>query len=131
MDLLEAYQYAERKDIEVIDFKMEEMISFSVPNAVVMDKRKIQDSADEKVRLIHEIGHCETSTFYNVATPLQTRARLEYRANKWAFRKIINKKDLVHAMKIKHLTLLWELAEYFEVTEDFMQKAIDFYKYSD
>ena len=86
----------------------------------------LNTSADEKVKLAHELGHCETGAFYNMYSPLDIRAKHEHRADKWAIKKLIPEDELKQACKSCHNR--FELAEYFGVTEDFMQKALDYYK---
>lgn len=130
MELVEIYNYAESKHIEICNFKMEELVSFSFPDVIAIDTSRIEDDATEKVHLAHEIGHCETGTFYDVKTPFQTRGRCEFQANRWAFRALIPKSDLMHAMRNLYITEVWELAEHFGVTEELILKAMDYYKYN-
>ena len=50
----------------------------------------------------------------------------ENRADKWAIQRLIPLPELDAARADGH-TELWELAEYFGVTEDFMRKAVCWY----
>ena len=83
---------------------------------------------EEKVKLAHELGHCETGSFYNRWAMLDVRQKHENRADKWAIRKLVPESDLDRALRDGH-TELWDLAEQFGVTEDFMQKAVWYYRH--
>ena len=82
--------------------------------------------AQERTQLAHEIGHCETGSFYSRYVKVDSRQRHENRADKWAIHKLIPSDRLNEAVSQGH-TEIWELAEYFEVTEDFMRKAVCYY----
>lgn len=129
MTLIQLYDIAEFNNIDVDYFPMKEAISISAPGLIAMDVDKIETSIHEKVCLAHELGHCQTSSFYNVYSNCDIRTRHEYRANKWAIKNLIPKTELKKAFK-KGIREVWELAEYFEVTENFMRKTVEYYKYN-
>ena len=87
---------------------------------------KIRSEADEAVKLSHELGHCVYGGFYNKYTPFDVRAQHENKANAWAVRRLIPWAKLKQAVK-SGITEVWDLAEYFDVTEDFMRWAITYY----
>ena len=90
-----------------------------------IDCTKMTDS-QEKTQLAHEIGHCETGSFYSRYVQVDSRQRHENRADKWAIQKLIPEDELDEAVA-NGCTELWELAEHFGVTEDFMKKAVCWY----
>ena len=55
------------------------------------------------------------------------RARHENRADKWEIELLIGREALEMAVAAGH-TEVWDLAEYFGVTEEFMKKAILWYQ---
>ena len=88
---------------------------------------KFWGTAAERVCLAHELGHCKTGSFYNLHSPLDVRQKHENRADKWAINLLIPEKELNKA--IKHgFRDISSLAEYFNVTEDFISKALKLYK---
>ena len=95
-------------------------------SSIFFDEKRLPSSAEKTAAFAHELGHCETGSFYNVNTPLETKGRQEYRANKWAVQKVIPWTKL--RIALRQTTALWELAEHFEVTEDFVLTAIDVYR---
>ena len=64
----------------------------------------------------------------NGVSPYDLISKHEYKADKWAIRRLIPKIDLEEAISAGH-TQLWDLAEYFGVTEDFMRKVVCWYTY--
>ena len=124
------YLYAWRNKIDVDYFPMQTAEAFSVPIggtcAIALDPTKIRSAADEAVKLSHELGHCVYGGFYNQYTPLDVREQHENKANKWAVYRLIPWGKLKQAVK-NGMTEVWDLAEYFDVTEDFMRWAITYY----
>lgn len=131
MTLEDLYETAEAYHIQVDAFDLHTCESLSLMDAdgscyVAIDPFKLTSNADEKTKLGHELGHCETGSFYNQYSPFDLRQRHENRADKWAIKKLVPKDEL-NAARGKGYTEVWELAEYFGVTEDFMRKAICWY----
>lgn len=122
---------AQQNDIPIIDMKMNgkaEAISHSFDGfcMIAIDKRKVRSHADYKVKSAHELGHCITNSFYDENCPITPRGRMERRADIWAIRNTVPRKALVKALK-DGITELWELAEHFGVTEEFMKRSLKYY----
>ena len=118
-------------DTQVICFDLPATHSVSVMTDggrcyIGMDPFAIETDAQEKVHLAHELGHCKTGAFYSLNSPLETRERQELRADRWAIRTLIPAEELNVVLGL--LNEPWSLAEYFGVTEEFMRKAIEYYK---
>lgn len=127
----ELYRDAEKANIDVLRYPLEKTGSMSVmlPNGVCcigMDDRVLDGSTSERVHLSHELGHCITGSFYNIYAAADLRQRHENRADKWAVQRLIPVEQLDDAIACGY-TELWELAEYFGVTESFLRKAICYY----
>ena len=123
------YDFAQQQNIEVIRYPMKENGSMSLMlddgTCFIGIDETIQDGgAEERVHMGHELGHCVTGSFYN--TPYDLRQRHENRADKWAIRELIPVDALDLAVADGH-TELWDLAEHFGVTEQFMRKAVCYY----
>ena len=133
METLALYQYADDRDIDVDWFLLSraESLSAELPDGhcvIAIDPSKLRSAAEHKVKLAHELGHCERGAFYNPASPWDIRQRHENKANKWAIQKLIPEDELQAAVA-DGCTEVWDLAERFGVTEDFMRKAICWYRY--
>lgn len=129
MTLISLYDIAVQDNTDVYSFDLGKCESLSLLDDgycfIAIDPFKIKSEADEKVKLAHELGHCETGAFYNEYAVCDVRSKHEYTANKWAIKKLIPEDELKEACKFCNNR--WELSEYFGVTEDFMQKAMDYY----
>ena len=126
------YQFADRNGIDVDWLPMRKASSLSVQlpdgsTAIAIDMMSVGSTASHKCGLGHELGHCMTGSFYNRNTPYDIVARHEKRADKWAIRRLVPLTELKAAI-LAGYTQVWELAEQFDVTEDFMRKAICLYK---
>lgn len=130
---LDLYRYAEAQDIDVDWFPLQHTPSFSVkmPNGsccIALDPWKLSTLAEETVCLAHELGHCETGSFYNPYTKFDVIRKHETRADKWAIRCLVPAEALDQAVA-NGCTELWQLAEHFGVTEEFMKKAVSYHTY--
>lgn len=95
---------------------------------ILMDYSLIGEGASERVHLAHEIGHSVSGAFYNPYAALDIRQKHENRADKWAITHILSADDLDNAIA-EGFADLWSLAEHFNVTLDFMRKALCWYTY--
>ena len=80
----------------------------------------------KRTKLSHELGHCMKGAFYNAYSNFDCRQKHENRADKWAVRDLISADSLDDAVAAGH-TEIWDLAEFFGVTEPFMRKAVCYY----
>lgn len=95
---------------------------------ILMDYSLIRSGPRERVHLGHEIGHCVRGAFYEPHAPLEVRRKCENAADRWFIEKIIPKDSYQKALESGY-TEVWELAEHFNVTEDFIRKAACWYTY--
>lgn len=126
MTLLSLYDLAAENKIDVYYYPLRHMKSISTPEAIGVDVDMLSSSREEKECLAHELGHCMTGSFYRVNT-LETRGRMEERANRWAYKTVLPLSELQEALQ-NGITEPWELAEYFELPQKFIEKALCYYK---
>ena len=131
-DLIGLYDYAEQHGVEVYWFTMDNAESLSMMDPegqcyVAIDPWRLGSLAEERTKLGHELGHCETGSFYNEYAPLDVRQKHENHANRWAYKKLIPEDELKKALRHGYREP-WELAEYFDVTEPFLRGALDYYR---
>ena len=131
MEVSALYDFAAQQNIEVVPFSLPENGSMSVMLdsghcCIGMDRRVRDGAALERVHLGHELGHCVTGSFYNIHAAIDHRRRHENRADKWAIEALVPVDDLDDAVA-SGCTELWDLAERFGVTEDFVRKAVCYY----
>ena len=128
MDIPHLYALAQQENIQVLSFPLPENGSMSLPLengtcVIGMDAAVRDGGAQERVHLVHEMGHCVTGSFYNIHAALDCRQKHENRADKWAVNLLIPVEALDEAVAMG-CTEVWQLAEHFGVTEDFIRKAV-------
>lgn len=131
MEIPGLYALAEQQNIPVYRFPLPNTGSMSLMDeqgrcCIGMDERVRDGGPQERVHLSHELGHCVTGSFYNRYAAVDYRQRHENAANKWAIQILIPVNDLDQAVA-EGCTEVWELAERFGVTEDFVRKAVCLY----
>lgn len=130
METIELYEMADANRIEVMKFNLPLNGSISVKDDeryfIGIDLNAYENSAEERVHLAHELGHCMTGSFYNIYSNFDIREKHERRATKWAIKKLIPFDELVKYLD-DGIVQKWELAEIFNVTEDYIDKAFSLY----
>ena len=126
MNILELYDLAAENNIQIDHRRLNTMKSFAIPGNIIIDLSQLQTLAETKVCLSHELGHEFKSAFYNIRNTFETRERQEERANRWAVHNLLPVSDLKCAVE-SGITEVWELAEHFDVTEDFIRDALRLY----
>lgn len=125
----ELYKLAEQEGIQIdrIDLKTNGSVAINVMDKLFVGLDKNIRGAEERVCLAHEIGHCQTMSFYNINSPLDVRGKHERRATVWAIKAMIPYNAYLNALE-RGYNEIYSLADYFFVTEDFMRKAVEYYK---
>ena len=131
MTICDLYDFAKQQHIEVIPFPLPETGSMSVMDEggrcyIGLDRSMKDGGVQERVHLAHELGHCITGSFYNRYATVDHRRRHENRADKWAVEALIPVEKLDDAIA-EGCCEVWELAERFGVTEEFIRKAVCWY----
>ena len=131
MRIQRLYDLAQQQNIEVVPFSLPKTGSMSLMEEngrchIGIDPSVKDGSVQERVHLGHELGHCITGSFYNIHAAVDCRQRHENRANKWAIQALIPVEALDDAIA-EGCTEVWELAERFGVTEEFVRKAVCWY----
>ncbi len=123
---------AEQNGIEVCYGSLPSALSCSAcaPSGrcyIGLDYSMLWNSSCGRVHAAHELGHCMRGAFYNIYSPFDDRARQEARANRWAIKALVPLERLNEAAALGYREV-WELAEYFSVTPEFMAAALRFYR---
>ena len=66
-----------------------------------------------------------TGSFYNMFSEHDIRSKHEYRADKWSVLHLVPKAEFMSLLKQGYEP--WDLAEYFNVTEELINRAYYFY----
>lgn len=123
------YTIASENGITVDNIKLQKNKSLSVRiqnrDYIGIDENAMQNTADARTHLAHELGHCMTGAFYNIGADIITRRKAEYKAEKWAVLKCVPKVELSVLLKQGYSN--YELAEHFGISETLIKTAIKFY----
>jgi Zn-dependent peptidase ImmA (M78 family) len=95
--------------------------------AIGIDYEALTSTAEERVHLAHEIGHCKTGSFYNKYSCFDVREKHERKANIYAVQYLMPLNEVKEAYR-RGCREIWDMAEYFGVTEDFAKYAMMVYK---
>lgn len=120
-------ELAKEEHIQIDLFPMNSVKACSIPNSIALNPNKIKTSREFKECLAHELGHQATGSFYKLNSKFETRLRMEERSTRWAVQKLIPAEDLKIALKNGY-TEVWQLAEYFDVPENFIRDTIRIHK---
>ena len=130
MSLRKLYRTAEQQNVPVECFRLEGTAACSVelhgPCFVGIDPFQLESTADETVKLAHELGHCLRGGFYRRTSPYELREKCEVLADRWAMEQLISLPEVLNALK-SGCTEVWQLAERFGVTEEFVRIALATY----
>lgn len=132
MTLLSLYCKAENDNIKVLNFPLPHNESCSVMDSqgncyIGIDQRQVKNSVDEKCKLAHEMGHCETGSFYNPYSRFDIQGRHEVKANRWSYKTLVPLEEIEAAIQNGYYET-WEIAEYLDIPEKMLIEAIEYYK---
>ncbi len=130
METNKLYNIAENNGIRVDFISLCENPAFSLEiggkGFIAMDKALAGSTAAERVALAHELGHLATGATYTPGSDLKTVKKQERAAHRWAINALVPYGELLKAVAAGEEDLTC-LADRFDVTEDFMQRAIKYY----
>lgn len=129
--LLGLYSQLEKDGVAVFDYPVEiddaMTICMNDQYAIFIDINQFQSAAEELSALAHEYGHCATGATHAVSSPLDLIEKHEYKADKFASHNLLAPSAMKQAIDDGY-TEVWQLAEQFDVTEEFVQRAVYIYQ---
>lgn len=90
-------------------------------------RKDIETETEKSCVLAEELGHYYTSSGDILDQSKPENRKQEHHARLWAYNKMITMDKLANARK-SGCRNRYEIAEYLDVTEEFLQEAIDSYK---
>lgn len=126
--LFKLYDLAVENDISLYEFDcIDKAMIIKCDNdyAIALDMLSIKSEITEKEVLAHELGHFFTSALYDFVTPLTNVKKHELRAEKWAVKTLIPKREYLAAKRWSRNT--FELAEELGVSQETILKAEEMY----
>lgn len=130
-ELSEFYQYCRSHQVDVIPFlgmpAMGATLRDGEDLAVFLDFSQIRSTRQLRGVCMHEQGHVATGALHKVTSPYETVERSEYRAHRWTAEHCLKEADFREAFSCG-CRELWELAEYFDLPEQDVAKALTYWK---
>ena len=126
-ELAQFYDYCRENGVQVLPFS-----GIPCPGATVRDGSRyaifLDFSQIPSTRLLrgvccHELSHVATGALHRAASPFEQAARSEYRANRFAAQHFLTETAFREAFAAGY-TEPWQLAEYFELPEQDITKAL-------
>lgn len=127
--LSDIYQYTKQHNIGVVDYPIGFAKGVTTREnskyCIFFDLGQAHTRAELNSVLAHECAHAATGSLHKVDSPYELVARHEHRANRWAAERFLPYVGLKHA--VDDGLRLDEIAEMYDVTEDFVSWAFHYY----
>ena len=131
MDPLQSfYEYCAANDVDVMAFPRFPADACTVRDhgyyCVVLNPEALNTFRRLRTAAIHEEGHLRTGALHKVDSPYQLVAQSEHRANAASFRRYLPPNKIRAAMRSGY-TDPWQLADYFDLEEEYIKKALHYW----
>lgn len=122
----ELLKYVEENNIELIEIPLHGKLKGLYGDNIIAINNKLETSVEKACILAEELGHYHTSSG-NILDQTDIRnKKQEKRARCWSYEKLVDILDLINAFKYG-INNRYELAEYLDVTEEFLEDTIAHY----
>lgn len=118
---------AEKEGIEVVYLPLRGRIKGLYYNNVIAINKNIDTTAEKTCILAEELGHYYTSAGNILDQKQLANRKLERRARAWGYQRLVPLDKLIQAYR-KGIKSRHELAEFLEVTEQFLVDVLKYYK---
>lgn len=129
-DLANFYQFCENNDVDIIPYLNAPSEGTTIRDedyyAIFLDITKLRSIKVYNGVCLHEVGHVATGALHKVDSPYETVERSEYRANRWGFENYLRAEEFKEAFAAGY-TELWQLADYFDLPEETIRKALSYW----
>ena len=129
-EISDFYDYCKAHQVDVIPYKGCPQPGATIRDrdcfAVFLDFSKIRSTRLLRGVCCHELGHAATGALHKVDSPYELVERSEYRANRWTAEHYLTEESFRKAFQ-EGYTELWQLAEYFDIPEQDIQKALTYW----
>lgn len=91
-------------------------------------RKDIETTTEKSCVLAEELGHHYTSVGDILDMSYTSNRKQEYRARLWAYDRMIGLSGIVNAYKARRIDSATDMADYLDVTEEFLMEALNCYK---
>lgn len=129
-ELADFYQYCRHNQIDVISYPDAPGPGVTIRDgewyAIFLDFNRIRSARLLKGICCHELGHAATGALHKVDSPFETVGRSEHRAHRFVAEHYLREEDFREAFR-EGYTEMWQLAEYFDLPEEVIQSAYQYW----
>lgn len=129
-ELSDFYDYCKAHEVSVIPYRGAPSAGTTMRDgecyAVFLDFDKIKSTRLLRGVCFHELGHTATGALHKVASPYELVERSEYRAVRWTAQQYLTAEAFCEAFAAGYREL-WQLAEYFDLPEQDIKKALTYW----
>ena len=117
---------AEEEGLEVVSLHLQEKIKGLYYDGVIAINKNISTTSEKTCVLAEELGHHYTSVGNIIDISNTNNRKQEVKARRWAVKRLVTLKNIIKAFEAGCRNL-YEIAEYMEVTEEFLKDAFATY----
>ncbi len=129
-ELSQFYRYCRQNDVDIIPYAGIPQPGATIRDgdnyAVFLDFQQIRTTRLFRGVCAHELSHLSTGALHRPASPYDLAERSEYRANRHFAQQYLSVKEFKEAFRLG-FTQLWELADYFDLPEQDIEKALTYW----
>jgi len=118
---------AKEEGIEICEIKLPCGLKGLYYNGIIALNKSMGTNAEKRCVLAEELGHYFNTVGDILNMKIETNKKQEIRARNWAIEKLVPFDKLLEAYSNGY-TSIYELANFLEVTEDFMKETILHYQ---
>lgn len=130
MDTISLYNVLENENIHYSNHKLYNssgMIAhYKDITAIIVDESITNTTISRNTVLIQELGHYFSGSYYKTNSPFELIEKMEYKADKTAWKEFFPYEKIVELMK-NGITTATEIADYFNVEIPYMAKCLNYY----
>ena len=128
MELHQVEDMIRARNITLIkdDIPVSKLKGLYFDNTIIFD-RSLSTSAEKIYIWAEELGHYETGSIDILDQSQMANRKQERKAHRWAIKELISLDDIIRASK-EDIHNFFELAEFLNVTEDFLREEIEILK---
>lgn len=120
-------QLADDEGIEIIEFLFKSSNKGMYSDNVIAINKNIKTRVEKKCILAEELGHHYTTSGNIIDLKNICNSKQELTARKWSYEKLVPLESIIQA-SFECCTSLYELAEYLDVTEEFLREVLTYYE---
>ncbi|WP_425539406.1 ImmA/IrrE family metallo-endopeptidase [Microaceticoccus formicicus] len=123
------HKLVESGEIEIIEapFKNKKLKGLCIDNIIYINSLNHLTRREKRCIIAEEVGHLKTSVGDILNTKAVANAQQERHARAWSYGQLVPLEKLIDAHNTR-IRGRHELAEYLDVTEEFLQDAVKYYK---